>query len=172
MGNDYDSVVSNLRKVSQGIDAKKNVLSKKLENIRLMKTKLYQLESSIRQDEQEMEKEIKDIVRKNQDLERKVEVLNYMKDSKAESTHDLFSKFNVDLQSLNVERNQLDVERAKIEKKAAVVNELRKRKVESIDGLEKAVRSGAERVGSKQVDLKKRLVELATQLEKSKNIYS
>merc|ERR1711997_1048068 len=58
---DYDGVVSNLRKVADGIDAKKNVLSKKLENIRMMKTQLQELEDSIRKDEKEMDSEKKGI---------------------------------------------------------------------------------------------------------------
>merc|ERR1712109_155177 len=156
--------------VSEGIDAKKNVLTKKLDNIRLMKSKLHQLEASILTDENEMEKERKDILRKNADLERKVAVLNHMKDTNAQTTKDLFSQIDEEKKSLNVDREELSNEMDNIQKKVNMVNELKKRKVDSLDDLENAVKFGAERVGLKQGELKKRLVELAAQLEASKYV--
>merc|ERR1711948_34921 len=114
------------------------------------------------------ERERNSIIRENEALEKKLDVLHYMKDNKAGSTHDLFTKFNTELESLNADRKELDVKRASIEKKQTMIDELRKRNVETFDDLENSVRSGAERIGSKQADLKKKLIELAKQLEDSK----
>merc|ERR1712012_1543725 len=111
------------------------------------------------------EKERKDILRKNADLERKVAVLNHMKDTNAQTTKDLFSQIDEEKKKLNVDREELSNEMDNIQKKVHMVNELKKRKVDSLDDLENAVKFGAERVGLKQGELKKRLVELAAQLE-------
>merc|ERR1712045_747680 len=168
---DYDGVVSNLRKVADGIDAKKNVLSKKLENIRMMKTQLQELEDSIRKDEKEMDSEKKGIAAQNKDIERKVEVLKFMKENEAESTSDLIAMHKDTKKTLDVERVDLNKEKAKIEKKLSLIEDMKLHHVDSVEGLENAVTRGAQRIGERQAELRNKLQELAQQLEDSQYVH-
>merc|ERR1719410_2065812 len=80
---DYDKILSDLKKASEGIEGRNNQLFQKLDTLRETKSKLHEHKADLRKDEQDMRREKGLLLRKSKELEQEVDTLKFMKENEA-----------------------------------------------------------------------------------------
>ena len=161
----YKEAFDKLKKDTDVIGVKKQKLGEKVDAVRYLKKKLDTLEIDVIEEENKMAKEQDGISKEEKNLEKKINVMSFMRERKVGLAEDLMSEYKTELSKLQAVVGKLDTKKSDIKNKMKMSELLKKNGVNSIDELENMVKKGAEEIRLKQSGVKNKLDKLSASLE-------